>query len=113
MRIFLSALLATAVHSFSYHPAAHQTWGTSTALRSTVEAVGSDIVAAYESQIAKMKAKDETSKALSKEVSVSLAVKAVKPKRSKIRVSFFLHLLDAATCNQIMLHMLTKFFRLV
>jgi len=67
MRIFLSALLATAVHSFSYHPAAHQTWGTSTALRSTAEAVGSDIVAAYESQIAKMKAKDETSKALSKE----------------------------------------------
>ena len=70
MRLFLSALLATAVHSFSFQSCVpHQTWGSSTALRSTVEAVGSDIVAAYESQMAKMREKDQTSKALSKEVS--------------------------------------------
>ena len=71
MRLFLSTLLlsTTAVSAFTFSPAATQTWGTSTALRSTVEAVGSEIAAAYEAQIAKMKAKDQTSKALSKEVS--------------------------------------------
>jgi len=69
MRLFLSTLLlsTTAVSAFTFSPAATQTWGTSTALRSTVEAVGSEIAAAYEAQIAKMKAKDQTSKALSKE----------------------------------------------
>lgn len=68
MRLFLSALLATAVHSFSFQSSVpQQTWGSSTALRSTVEAVGSDIVAAYESQMTKMREKDQASKALSKE----------------------------------------------
>lgn len=68
MRLFLSALLATAVHSFSFQSTVPlQTWGSSTALRSTVDAVGSDIVAAYESQMAKMREKDQTSTTLSKE----------------------------------------------
>lgn len=74
MKLFLSTslLLSTAcVHAFTFSPPTTivPAFGTSnTALRSTVEAVaGSDVAAAYESQITKMRAKDQTSKALSKE----------------------------------------------
>ena len=49
------------------------TWGSSTALKSTVEAVsGAEIKSRMEVQIEKMKAKDASSKSLSKEVSDSL-----------------------------------------
>jgi len=68
--VSILALSAAAVHSFNFcSPGYIQTGrGISTALRSTVEAADvSKIVAAYESQIAKMRAKDQTSKSLSKE----------------------------------------------
>jgi len=71
MRLFLSSLLlsTSAVAAFTFSPNVNtQCWGTTTSLRSTVEAVvASDVAAAYESQIAKMRAKDQTSKSLSKE----------------------------------------------
>jgi len=43
------------------------TFGTSTALGNSVECVAADVAVAYESSISKMRAKDQTSKALSKE----------------------------------------------
>jgi len=91
MRLSLSIILlsATSVNAFSFcSPPTVQTWGKSVApLRSTVEAAtdesaleaddaapadvaaadSSKIVSAYESAIAKMRAKDQTSTSLSKE----------------------------------------------
>lgn len=70
MKLFISSLLLSTacVSSFSFAPATPRVspFGSSSALRSSVECVASEVAAAYETQIAKMRAKDQTSKALSK-----------------------------------------------
>lgn len=69
MKLFISSLLLSTacVSSFSFAPATPRVspFGSSTALRS--ECVASEVAAAYETQIAKMRAKDQTSAVLTKE----------------------------------------------
>lgn len=70
MKLLISSLLLSTacVSSFSFAPAVSSRAAFGSALKSSVESpVSSDVAAAYESQIAKMRAKDQTSKALSKE----------------------------------------------
>jgi hypothetical protein len=69
--LVISSLLAASNSVSAFAPASSVgAWGSSSALRSTVEAVSADeIKSRMEANISKMSEKDAASKALSKEVS--------------------------------------------